>query len=383
MSQVPNGTILNNKYRVDTFLQEGGMGQVYKGTDIATNKDIVIKFVRYHHDGQDSVREDKLKVEADVLKKMINVPNIVNYIDEGHNGNYGFFLIIDFIRGETLKDKYWGKVCPEKELHKICNVLLSTLEYLHGQNMLHRDISPDNIMVSASGDFVLIDFGAVKEGFNGLNQSVATKIGKQVYSSPEQLQGVSTYQSDIFSVGATIWFLVTGQPPRSRDTNGRILSAKFYNRSVSDHIDSIILKATEPDVAKRYQNTDEMMKALIGLSIQTNQYPRFILANKIYSLIDDLNIIGRISHGSNSNQGIQINDPNKFISTRQARVYKISGKWFIENLAFKSESNKTYISENNGYIPLNSPRELKHGDIIALCYKSQKGPYMTMQFKLW
>ena len=381
MSQVPNGTILNNKYRVDAFLQKGGMGQVYKGTDIATNKDIVIKFVRYHNDGQDSVREDKLKVEANILKKMINVPNVVNYIDEGNNGNYGFFLIIDFIRGKTLKDKYWGKICPENELHKICNVLLSTLEYLHGQNILHRDVSPDNMMASDSGEIILIDFGAAKEGFSGLNQNVATKIAKPDYSSPEQLQGVPTYQSDIFSVGATIWFLVTGQPPRSRDINGRILSAKLSNRSVSDHIDSIILKATEPDVAKRYQNTDEMMKALIGLSIQKTQYPRFILANKIYSLIDDLNIIGR--ENKISNRGIQINDPNQFISTRQAKVYKISGKWFIENLAFKSESNKTYINENNGYIPLNSPQELKHGDIIALCYKSQKGPYMTMQFKLW
>jgi len=178
-----------------------------------------------------------------------------------------------------------------------------------------------------------------------------------------------------------MWFLVTGQTPRFRDINGRILSAKLSNRSVSDHIDSIILKATEPDVAKRYQNTNEMMKALIGSSIQKTQYPRFILANKIYSLVDDLNVIGR--ENMISNQGIQINDPNKFISTRQAKVYKISGKWFIENLAFKSESNKTYVSENNGYIPLNSPRELKHGDIIALCYKYQKGPYMTMQFKLW
>ena len=381
MPNVPNGTILHNKYRVDSFLQEGGMGQVYKGTDIATNKDIVIKFVRYHHDGQDLIREDKLKIEASVLKKLIQIPNIVKYIADGTDNNHGFFLVIDFIRGETLKDKYRGKVCPDKDLHKICNVLLSTLEYLHGQNILYRDLSPDNIMASASGDFILIDFGAVKEGFSGLNQSVATRIGKPDYGPPEQLQGYPTYQSDIFSVGATMWFLVTGQTPRFRDINGRILSAKLSNRSVSDHIDSIILKATEPDVAKRYQNTNEMMKALIGSSIQKTQYPRFILANKIYSLVDDLNVIGR--ENMISNQGIQINDPNKFISTRQAKVYKISGKWFIENLAFKSESNKTYVSENNGYIPLNSPRELKHGDIIALCYKYQKGPYMTMQFKLW
>ncbi|TFH38986.1 MAG: hypothetical protein E4G94_11570, partial [ANME-2 cluster archaeon] len=342
MPKVPNGTILNNKYRIDAFLKEGGMGQVYKGTDIATNKDIVIKFVKYHHDGQDPIREDKLKVEANVLKKLIHVPNIVKYIADGTDSNHGFFLVIDFIRGETLKDNYLGKICPDKDLHKICNVLLSTLEYLHGQNIIYRDLSPDNIMASASGDFVLIDFGAVKEGFSGLSQSVATGIGKADYGPPEQLQGYPTYQSDIFSVGATMWFLVTGLPPRMRDTSGRILSAKLSNRGVSDHIDSIILKATEPDVAKRYQNTDEMMKALIGSSIQKTQYPRFILANKIYSLIDDLYIIGR--ENNISNPGIQINDPNKFISTRQARAYKMNGKWFIENLASKSEHNKTYIN---------------------------------------
>ena len=263
MPKVPNSTILNNKYRVDAFLQEGGMGQVYKGTDIATNKEIVIKFVRYHHDGQDSIREDKLKVEASVLKKLIHIPNIVKYIADGTDNNHGFFLIIDFIRGENLKDKYWDKVCPDKDLHKICNILLSTLEYLHSKNILHRGISPDDIMISDDGEIILIDFGTAKEGFNGLNQSVATGIGKPNYVPPEQLQGYPTYQSDIFSVGATMWFLVTGQTPQLRDQNGRILSAKYINSSASNHIDSIILKATEPLAANRYQTADEMIQALM------------------------------------------------------------------------------------------------------------------------
>ena len=279
MSQVSNGTILNNKYRVDAFLQEGGMGQVYNGTDIATNKDILIKFVRYHHNGHDSIREDKLKIEAKVLKK-IQHPNIVKYIDDDIDAEHGFFLVLEYIKGASLKDIYYGKTCPEHDLNNICITLLNVVNNLHNINILHRCISPDDIMISDDGEIILIDFGAVKEGFSGLNQSVATRIGKPDYGPPEQLQGYPTYQSDIFSVGATMWFLVTGQPPRSRDKNGRILSAKFSNHSVSDHIDSIILKATDPDVANRYQTADEMIQALmISSDIEPSQVPNDTIPN--------------------------------------------------------------------------------------------------------
>ena len=129
-----------------------------------------------------------------------------------------------------------------------------------------------------------------------------------------------------------------------------------------------------------------MMNALTGTSFQITKYPRIILANNIYSLTERLYVIGRktrMSSRTYSYPSIFIDDPNSYISSTQARIYENSGKWVIENIAFRSETNKTFIYENNGYIPINSPRELKHGDIIALCYDSQKGPYMTMQFKLW
>ena len=265
MPKVSNGTILNNKYRVDAFLQEGGMGQVYRGTEISTDRDVAIKVARYHNGFRyDSIR--KLRDEANILKK-IQHPDIVKYVDDDIDAEHGFFLVLEHIKGASLKNIYSGKTCPEHDLNDICIPLLKALQYLYNMNIVHRRVSPDTITVSDEGKLKLIGFRkAIEFPMEKKIDDGTTLIGNEyflAFQAPERLMDYPTYQSDIFSVGAIMWFLVTGQTPQSRDQNGRILSAKTSNHNVSNYIDSIILKATEPDVANRYQTADEMIQALM------------------------------------------------------------------------------------------------------------------------
>ncbi|TFH38987.1 MAG: hypothetical protein E4G94_11575, partial [ANME-2 cluster archaeon] len=255
--KIPNGTILNSKYQIDALLQ-GGMNEIYRGKDILTDKEIVIK-----------VGEAKFKNEAKILKK-IQHPNIVKYIDDDIDVVHGFFLVLEHIKGASLKNIYSGKACPEHDLNNICITLLKALQYLHSMNIVHRRVFPDTITVSDEEELKLIDFRkAIEFPMEKKIDDGTTLIGNEyflAFQAPERLMDYPTYQSDIFSVGAIMWFLVTGQTPQSRDQNGRILSAKISNHSVSNHIDSIILKATDPDVANRYQTADEMIQALTILS---------------------------------------------------------------------------------------------------------------------
>jgi len=260
MPQLHNGTILNSKYRVDDFLQ-GGMKEIYKGKEILTDKEIAIN-IGYGDDRYSLIERRKLKRGANILKN-IQHPHIITYVDSDIDTNHGFFLILEYIKGATLKEIYNEKTCPEHDLNDICITLLNALQYLHNMNILHRDISPNHIMISDKDELKLINFMKAIEVSTGRVEGGTTIIGNEYFQAPEQLMGYPTYQSDIFSVGATMWFLITGQPPRIRNQNGRILSAKTSNHNVSNHIDSIILKATDPDVANRYKTADEMIQALM------------------------------------------------------------------------------------------------------------------------
>ena len=405
MSQIPNGTILKNRYVIVSFIREGGMGQAYRSTDKKSkNKIILIKTVRYHGDTVDSIREDKLKIEAEILKKTKH-PNIVKHIDDGNDSTFGPFLVLEFIEGKNLTEIYSGKICSSSDLKNICVPILDAVGYLHNKNMIHRDISPDNIMMTDSGEIKLIDFGTVKEGYDGLQpyQFEQTQIGKKLYSCPACLTGYPSFSSDIFSIGATMWFLVTGLEPRQRDPNtGRILSATSSNRSVSDVIDSVILRATEIDATNRYQSTKEMKQALLGKAVKVNS-PRIIFGNKTFNLKDGTYIIGRKQKEKSINPqnvkqiikqkinpDILIDDSYEHINPEQAVILKNGTDWFIQNKGGLipstgqiSPTNKTYLFRNNSCLTLDNSTKLEDGDTIFLCWRPELGPYMTLNFKLW
>jgi len=226
---------------------------------------------------------EKLKLEADVLSKCYH-PNIVKHV-ASFERNKEFHLIIEYVDGNTLDELYNQEEninAPKLNKKSIIQIIIPVLEgltHLHNDvKYIHRDINPSNIMLSATGRVVIIDFGTVKkreEKITTLREATqiweepkkGTIIFTKGYASPEQeLYGVTHVQSDIFGVGAVMYFLTTGHAPQYFQRIPGMPLGPFpeipQNLGFSDRFINIVKKATNNDPRLRYQSTEEMMSAL-------------------------------------------------------------------------------------------------------------------------
>jgi serine/threonine protein kinase len=354
-------------YTVDAPLCQGGMGRVFIGRSYNGNK-IVIKEPRILGDNEDPIRIEKLKVEAEILSK-IQHKNIVKYIDSKDNGAT-FYLVIEFVPGQTMRDAYWKNPAPETEVKEQTLALLNALNYLHGLNIIHRDVKPQNVLLN-NGDLTLIDFGTAKHGYTQVLSFGHTIVGTQYWSAPEQFSGLATPRCDIYSTGAVMFFLLTGIPPQMYlKSDGSIESPKKVNPRISDEIANVVVKAMEFDPAKRFQIADDMIKEIEGRSI-VHDLPCIFVRGKRY------NIDSKLSIGRSSPADIIIDDNLCYVSRQHVDVFPYQGKIWIRDAGSK---NGTFIFRN-GVFQQVSTSELRDGDIIALCYKKDKGPYITFNFK--
>lgn len=354
-------------YIVEAPLCQGGMGCVYLGRSSKGNK-IVIKEPRIVGDSEDPIRIEKLKVEADILSKL-NHKNIVKYVDSKDKATT-FYLVIEFVPGQTMKDAYWKNPAPEAEVKEHSLTLLNTLNYLHGLNIIHRDVKPQNLLLN-NKDLTLIDFGTAKHGYTQVLSFGHTIVGTQYWSAPEQFSGLATPRCDIYSTGAVMFFLLTGIPPQMYiKSDGSVESPKKVNPRISDEMANIVVKAMEFDPAKRFQIADDMIKEIEGKSV-THDLPCIFVRGKRY------NIDKKLSIGRSLPADIVIDDNMCYVSRQHVEVFPHQGKIWIRDVGSK---NGTFIYRN-GLFQQVSTSELRDGDLIALCYKNDKGPYVTLNFK--
>jgi len=369
------GTVINGlrgNYTIEKKeLHRGGMGIIHIGRS-GNGQVIVVKEPLRKSDGEDAIRLEKLKVEAQILANLDH-KNIVKYIDECESGKT-FYLIIELVPGEQLKklvnpSPRVKKPLSEDETIFLSLNLLDAVKYLHERNIIHRDIKPQNIMKNMN--IKLIDFGTAKEGYTQLLPHGHTRIYTPGWSAPEQLGGLVTPASDLYAVGTTMFFLLTGNEPRYYQTDEQILlkTPKEINPRVSKDISDIVKKALNKDMSKRYQLADDMIRAIEGKS-HIVRAPSIECLGKRY-LIKKPIVIGR-RHPSD----IIIPDQKRFISKRHATIYIDSGRFWIEDMG---SSNGTYVQKKGTFKRIKK-HELKNNDVIALCYKHNLGPYTTFTF---
>jgi serine/threonine protein kinase len=157
LSLTPGSFVYGKKgrYRVDSVLAQGGMALLHAGCSDSGER-VVIKVPRKVGDGKDDIRLEKIKVEAEILRSLSH-RNIVRYLDEKDEG-YIFYLIIEMINGPTLTEKYRHHPLEEPTVRDYALNLLDALRYIHGYNIIHRDISPQNIMLEDFKKPILIDW---------------------------------------------------------------------------------------------------------------------------------------------------------------------------------------------------------------------------------
>jgi len=268
------GEVLQTRYEIQELIHSGGMGYVYLATDKRLYDRIcIVKQVK------EPIKSDthRKKLEEEALRmSKLNHPNVAMILDHFIDGGY-YFLVVERIYGKTLSEVFKerrGRLAENEVVNwaiPICDVV----SYLHGEGIVHRDISPDNIMLTGEGSIKFIDFGTLRE-FRYIAPGGTVGIGKYGYTPPEQWQGKPELRSDIFALGATIYYLLTGflplsreyttrQAPQKEDFNPVFPPIRTKNPSVSPQLEAVLQKALHLDVNGRYASAKEFGEALRNL----------------------------------------------------------------------------------------------------------------------
>lgn len=198
--------------------------------------------------------------EARLLEKL-DSPLIVKLLDCFIDGPRAY-LVLEYIDGKSLRSRVQNDgPLEEKEVIRLAGEMCTVLEYMHGMTppLLHRDFTPENLLQRANGGLALIDFNVAEQLET---KETRTMVGKHCYVPPEQFRGKATTQSDIYAMGCTLHWLLTGQDPEP-------ISASHpaqINTSVSSQLDTLVALATAPDTTRRYQSVREINEALSRLA---------------------------------------------------------------------------------------------------------------------
>ncbi|MGN0361417.1 MAG: Stk1 family PASTA domain-containing Ser/Thr kinase [Bilifractor sp.] len=262
------GVILGERYEIMSRIGYGGMADVYKAQDRKLNRLVAVKVMKPEF-REDSSFVAKFQKEAQAAAKLSH-PNVVNVYDVGEDRGLQY-IVMELIEGITLKNYIAKKgKLSVKEATSIAIQVSLGLEAAHNVGIVHRDVKPQNIMISTDGKVKLSDFGIAK-AINS-NTITANVMGSVHYSSPEQVRGgYSDAKSDIYSLGITMYEMVTGRVPFDGDTTvaiaikhlqEEIVPPSIYTPDLPYSLEQIILKCTQKNPERRYQNVGELIEDL-------------------------------------------------------------------------------------------------------------------------
>ena len=261
-------------YELISKLGEGGMGAVFKARQLSMDRLVALKILSPHHAGNAEFRE-RFEREARAIAKL-NHPNIVTGIDAGEADGYSFFAM-EYVDGETLGQylRRKGGKLPEREALLLIKQIAQALKHAHANNLLHRDVKPDNILIDKRLHVAkLADLGLARDAQE--SKAGATKSGQAMgtpfYMSPEQARGLDlTPATDLYSLGATLYHLLAGRIPFPGSTGAVIMARHIQDPvqdprelepSISKRAASLVLKCLRKQPADRFRNADEMLAAI-------------------------------------------------------------------------------------------------------------------------
>ncbi len=274
--RLPANTFLNNRYILLGKVGQGGMGAVYKAVDTKTDKTVAIKEMSNSaiFDQDEKARAiASFEREAELLTRLnhVHLPNVSDkfVIDDRH------YLVMEFIEGQTLQEMLDEKgQFPEKTVLAWSRQLCDVLSYLHKQPqpIIFRDLKPDNIMLTRSGDVKLIDFGIVRF-FKPGQQKDTVALGTLGYAAPEAFSGQTSTRSDIYSLGVTLFALLTGEDVSDYPPMQALPRVRSKRRGISADTDNLIATATAYNPAKRFRDARTMQLALLPSTVSPIHTP--------------------------------------------------------------------------------------------------------------
>lgn len=262
--------MIADRYEVLSSLGEGGMADVFLAMDTILNRKVAIKILRGEL-SNDPIALVRFQREANAASKL-NHPNVVDVYDVGEYQSK-HYIVMEYVSGKTLKQLISQRGALHKE--EAVNIMIqltSAVEHAHENNIIHRDVKPQNVMVKDDGTVKMMDFGiALAHDAVQLTQSDAV-LGSAHYLAPETTRGEpATNQIDIYALGIVFYELLTGSVPFKGDNPVQIAmrhlreevpSVKEFNPTLPQSIENIILKATAKNRQFRYKNAKEMLNDL-------------------------------------------------------------------------------------------------------------------------
>ena len=266
------GTILERKYRIVELIGSGGMALVYKAVNMTNRKTVAVKMLK-----------DEYKSDAEFLRRFSLEANAIltlsheNIVRAYGAGTYDGlpYLVMEYVEGHTLKDLISSNgALPVRTAIGITCQILDALSAAHAHGIIHRDVKPQNVIVTEKGRVKLADFGIAREAKASTITFSGNKVlGSVHYISPEQAKGtVATEQSDLYSVGVCLYEMLTGTVPFEADSTVSVALMHLQEKPVPPiqivpdlphSLNDIVLKALEKDPDKRYQAARDMRSDLV------------------------------------------------------------------------------------------------------------------------
>jgi len=263
------GTILNSRYQIIQPIGAGGMGAVYLANDLRLNQSVALK-------ENNSGDPRQFQREASLLANLRHphLPRVLDYFIEP-NAQY---LVMDFIAGEDLQTRIdRGGASSEAQVLGWFKQILDAVAYLHRCGVIHRDIKPQNIIITPQGHAVLVDFGIAKIYQPGQRTASSIRMGTPGYAPPEQYHHGTDQRSDIYSLGATLYALLAGGPPPDalalEKGTATLMPLQRLNPGISAKTEQAVMRAMALSPQQRYQSVDEMRNALYPSGHVTTTWP--------------------------------------------------------------------------------------------------------------
>jgi serine/threonine protein kinase len=369
------GLIIKGRYKLIDERGNGSFGTVYIARDLLSNYVYAAKIMHLDH-AYDSELLERFKREAYILQSL-NDPHIVRIVDYGNDNNI-YFIIMHHVDGQNLKDYIVdGPMEPLRALNYIIQAA-EGLEAAYRRGVVHRDIKPQNLLVSNKGVVKIADFGLSRSQESPTITGSDKFMGTAYYSAPEQvMRGHSAdTRSDLYSLAVVLFEVLSGRPPYTGGTAVDIIikhqsedipSICRLRPDLPPEMDAFLQKALAKSPTARFQTPREFIAALEQVQqrmrgpVPTLPKARLVIVStgQVFVLGGTKMIVGREDPKHEIHPDIQIDDPTMTLGRKHARLMHVQGTWAIED---RNSRNKTRL---NGEIL--SPYEshpLKDGDIL-------------------
>ena len=263
--------VVDSRYGLIERLGSGGMAEVYLAYDQLLNRDVALKVLRRRY-ANDEAFVERFRREA-YSAAALSHPNIVPIFDRGESDNGTYYIAMEYLPGGTLKDRIRRKGCLLPHVAAaVVTQIAEALDAAHRHGVVHRDIKPDNILITESGDVKVTDFGIARAASSVKMTHSGIFLGTVRYVSPEQAMGEPAGpRSDLYSLGVVLYETLIGEPPYDADSplgiamkhvNGSLRSPQEIDPSIPEEINAVTarLLATDPD--DRYPNAASLLEDL-------------------------------------------------------------------------------------------------------------------------